>query len=525
MTSTAAPAVLLPYQQEAIRLSHQHQLFVSEKSRRTGLTYGFAADAVTTAAAAGKDGKNVFYIAYNLEMTREFVGYCADFAKAFGRVAEIGEFLWTEDGKNEIKAFRIDFPSGYSIVALSSRPRSLRGMQGNVIIDEAAFHEDLDGLLAAAQALTMWGGHIVVISTHQGADNPFNVLVEEIRSGKTEGVVQRLTLADALEQGLYKRMCLKAGTIWTPEAEAAWETSLRKRYRGNDAEELDVMPSRGSGIYFARATVAAAMAEGPQIVRLRLPDGFELKPQIWRTMYMQQLFDEQVRPILATFDPRRRTYVGGDCGRKHDLSVFAFGQEDEFLNLHARLTIELRNCPFREQEELLRLCMVKVPLFTAAKFDARGLGWSLAEAMQSDFGFERVEAVQTSQQTYLDGMPKLRSRIEDRRMVLPLDDAIRDDFTVVKLVRGVPTVVERTKDRGGDEGEKRHGDSVIAYMYLTMAADADVQVIEFASTGQTRASFSGMTTGSAGALSEHTAFGITDHGFGSVAGRHDMQGF
>lgn len=519
----AAPPVLLPYQQEAIRLSDQNQLFVSEKSRRTGLTYGFAADAVLKAGA--QNGRNVFYIAYNLEMTREFIGYCGEFAKAFGHAAEVGEFLWTEEGKNEIKAFRVDFPSGFSIVALSSKPRSLRGMQGNVIIDEAAFHDDLDGLLASAQALTMWGGHIVVISTHNGADNPFNVLIEEIRAGKTEGVVQRLTLNDALAQGLFKRMCMRTGKPWSSEAEAAWEASLRKRYRGRDAEELDVIPSKGSGIYFARATVAAAMAEGPQIVRLRLPDGFELKPQRWRTDYMQQLFDEQVRPIIATFDPRRRTYVGGDCGRKHDLSVFAFGQEDEFLNLHARLTIEIRNCPFREQEQLLRLCMVKVPLFTAAKFDARGLGWSLAEAMQSDFGFERVEAVQTSQQTYLDGMPKLRSRIEDRRMVLPLDDAIRDDFTVVKLVRGVPMVVERTKDRGGDEGEKRHGDAVIAYMYLTMASDADVQVIEFASTGQARASIAGITGSSAGVLSESTAFSITDHGFGSVAGRHDMQGF
>lgn len=528
MTAEPAPAVLLPYQQEAIRLSHQTKLFVSEKSRRTGMTYGFAADAVTTAATAGtgeNGGRNVFYIAYKLEMTREFIGYCSTFAKAFGRAADVGEFLWTEDGKSEIKAFRIDFPSGHSIVALSGRPRSLRGMQGDVIIDEAAFLDDLPGMVNAAMALTMWGGRIIVISTHDGADNPFNVLIEEIRAGKRKGVVHRLTLTDALAQGLYKRICVRTGEKWSPEAEADWEASLRAYYADGAGQELDVIPSKGSGIYFARATVAAAMAEGPQIVRLRLPDGFELKPQTWRTMYMQQLFDEQVKPVLATFDPRRRSYVGGDCGRKHDLSVFAFGQEDDLLNLHARLTVEIRNCPFREQEQLLRLCMVGVPLFTAAKFDARGLGWSLAEAMQSDFGFERVEAVQTSQQTYLDGMPKLRSRIEDRRMVLPLDEAVRDDFTVVKLVRGVPMVVERTKDRGGDEGDKRHGDSVIAYMYLTMAADADVQVIEFASTGQSRASIAGMTAGSAGALSESTAFGITEHGFGSVAGRHDMQGF
>jgi phage FluMu gp28-like protein len=45
-------------------------------------------------------------------------------------------------------------------------------MQGKVLIDEAAFHDDLDELLKAAMALTMWGSHVVVISTHDGAENP-----------------------------------------------------------------------------------------------------------------------------------------------------------------------------------------------------------------------------------------------------------------------------------------------------------------------------------------------------------------
>ena len=44
--------VLLRYQASAIALSAEHQLLVIEKSRRTGITYGFAADAVLTAAPA-----------------------------------------------------------------------------------------------------------------------------------------------------------------------------------------------------------------------------------------------------------------------------------------------------------------------------------------------------------------------------------------------------------------------------------------------------------------------------------------
>lgn len=513
---TALPGLLLPYQQEAIRLSNENQLFVSEKSRRTGLTYGFAADAVMQAAAEA--GRNVFYIAYNLEMTREFIGYCGDFAKAFDRVASTpAEFLWTEDGKSEIKAFRIDFPSGYSIVALSSKPRSLRGMQGNVIIDEAAFHDDLDGLLASAQALTMWGGHIAVISTHNGADNPFNVLIEEIRAGKTEGVVQRLTLADALAQGLYKRICMRTGKEWSPEAEAAWEASLRKRYRGNDAEELDVIASQGSGVYLARAVVAAAMGPGPVVKRLRLPAGFELRSPAERTSYVEDWFEAEIRPVLANFDPRRRSYFGGDFGRTADLTSLAFGQEDEFLTLVARLTVELRNCPYREQEWLMRAILTRLPLFSAGKGDGRNMGGPMMEALQTDFGFDRIESVQATAKTYLDGMPKLKSRIEDRRMLLPLDESIRDDFTVLKLVRGVPMVVDRTDSKADGAKGKRHGDTLIAYMNLVMAADEPAQDLDFASTGQSRASIGG--------TDDADAFGITDRGFGTIGGRVDMGGY
>ena len=76
--------VLLRYQASAIALSAQHQLLVIEKSRRTGITYGFAADAVLTAAPATRP-ENVYYIAYNLDMTREFIGYVAHFAKVVAK--------------------------------------------------------------------------------------------------------------------------------------------------------------------------------------------------------------------------------------------------------------------------------------------------------------------------------------------------------------------------------------------------------------------------------------------------------
>ena len=70
--------------------------------------------------------------------------------------------------------------SGFQIVALSSRPENIRGLQGHVIIDEAAFHRNVQAVLDAATALLIWGSRIVIISTHNGTTNAFNQLIKEI---------------------------------------------------------------------------------------------------------------------------------------------------------------------------------------------------------------------------------------------------------------------------------------------------------------------------------------------------------
>lgn len=472
------PTVLLPYQAEAIALSHRHDLFVVEKSRRTGLTYGFAADAVLTAAAEYRP-QDVFYIAYNLDMTREFVGYCGDFAKAFNQAATFSdEFLFDDGSEEGIKAFRVDFPSGKSIVALSSKPRSLRGKQGVVIIDEAAFHDQLEELLKAAIALLMWGGRVVVISTHDGADNPFNELIENIRAGKRQGAVFRIDIEQALAQGLYKRICLRAGKPWTPAAEAAWLESLKATYGEAADEELYCIPARGSGTYLARAAILGAMSERHEVIRMRCPDDFVTWPQARAADWVGEWFDETLKHRLAALDPRRRSYFGQDFARSADLTAIAVGQLDALLVLQVPFILELRNVPFREQEWILSSIIRRLPLFTAGKMDARGNGQSLAEAMQRDFGADRIEPVMSTQGTYLDGFPKLKAHIEARTIVLPRDEAVLDDHRMVKLVRGVPMIPDRSADKTDGAKGRRHGDTAIATMMLTLAAAEDLAPID-----------------------------------------------
>ncbi|KGS46663.1 putative phage portal domain protein [Burkholderia pseudomallei MSHR5613] len=193
-----APAVLLPYQQKWA--ADTSPVKVCEKSRRVGLSWGEAADSALLAAS--QRGMDVWYVGYNKDMAQEFIRDCADWAKFYSLAAdeieETEEVFQDKDGDKSILAYVIRFASGFRVTALSSRPSNLRGKQGRVIIDEAAFHEQLGELLKAAMALLMWGGQVHIISTHDGVDNAFNELVTDVRSGKKPYSLHRITFADAV---------------------------------------------------------------------------------------------------------------------------------------------------------------------------------------------------------------------------------------------------------------------------------------------------------------------------------------
>ena len=265
--------VLLPYQKKW--LEDKAQVKVVEKSRRIGLTWAQALDDVLQAATSGREGMDVLYISFNQDMTREYIDTCAEWAKKLQVVAgKVNEDVFRDGDEREIKAFRIDFASGHKILALSNRPSNLRGKQGRVVIDEAAFVEDLPELLKAALALLMWGGQVIVVSTHNGADNPFNDLIQEVRGGNLPYSLHRITLDDALTGGLFRRICRVTEQGWTLEAEEAWRADLVKTYGDGADEELFCIPRQSSGAYLTTAMIQACMESAPVLTWTAPADNF-----------------------------------------------------------------------------------------------------------------------------------------------------------------------------------------------------------------------------------------------------------
>ncbi|WP_425091995.1 terminase large subunit domain-containing protein [Tropicimonas sp. S265A] len=466
------PAVLLSYQAKLLATTALHPLVICEKSRRIGMTWAVAADAVLSAGASrSAKGMDVLYIGYNLDMAREFIDTCAMWAKAFMPAASgVEEFLFKdqdeEGADKDITAFRIRFASGFEIVALTSKPRSLRGRQGYVIFDEAAFHDALEELLKAAVALLMWGGKVLVISTHDGADNPFNEFINEIRSKRRDGEVLKVTFDDAIADGLYERIAMVRGLEQTPEARLEFVQQILGYYADDANEELHCIPKAGTGAFLSGALIEACMSKEHSVARLECPDGFQLRPKHERTAYVDKWLDENVGPALLRMDPDLRSALGEDFARTTDLSVLAIGQEAKNLDLIVRLIIEMKNTPIREQKRVIRYVIERMPRFNGAKFDATGNGLGLAEWAQEKFGYHLIEAVTINVAWYLAMMPPLKGRFEDQTISLVADADVKSDLRALRLVRGVPTLPD-TREKG------RHGDAAIALAMLDAAIAAE----------------------------------------------------
>lgn len=456
-------AALMAYQQRWV--ADPSPLKVIEKSRRTGLTWGEAADDVLTAATdRSAGGQNVYYIAYNQDMTIEYIQACAMWARAFNYAAtEVEEGFWSEEEEDKhIRTFTIKFPAtGFRVVALSSRPSNLRGRQGIIVIDEAAFHEQLAELLKAALAMLIWGGKVRVISTHNGTDNPFNELITDIRAGKRSGTVQRITFQEAVAEGLYRRVCLRTGKAWTAEAEAEWMADVYKFYGDGAAEELDCIPANGSGAWLSRALIESRMNKATPVLRFECPEGFELLPAHIREAETNDWLVANLLPLLVALPPKAISYHGQDFGRTVDLSVHVPLLREQGLTLRPPFILELRNVPFKQQEQISFYLLDRLPNLRGIAPDSRGNGQYLGEALMQRYGASMVHQVMLTEGWYREHMPPLKAALQDGTLTdLPRDEDIMTDLRAVQMVKGVARVPD-VRSTGADKG-KRHGDAAVA---------------------------------------------------------------
>jgi len=236
--------VLLPYQAAWIR--DTSQLKIMEKSRRIGLSWCMACEAVLTASAAGRAGMDVWYLGYTEDAGNDFMRDIKFWVDHLGKAYPL------VDSEQDILTQSVRFSSGYRITSLTAKARNPRRKKGYFIIDEAAFHDDLPGLLKSALASVIWGGRVAIVSTHYGTESDFCKLITDVQSDIKKGSLHKITLDDAIHQGFYQRICEVQGKPWTVEGEKLWRDELVKFYRDDADEELFCIPNEGGGAYITR---------------------------------------------------------------------------------------------------------------------------------------------------------------------------------------------------------------------------------------------------------------------------------
>jgi phage FluMu gp28-like protein len=521
-----ADGVLMKHQFDWIRLDAA--IKGAEKGRRTGITFAEALDdTITAGSRKSAGGDNVFYIGDTREKGLEFIGYCAKFARVIAEaqgqgVSNIEEFLFADqdaDGNTkQINAYRIRFASGFAIVALSSRPANIRGLQGIVVIDEAAFHVDVQAVLDAATALLIWGGKIRVISTHNSKRNAFYTFIRDIADGRygKDAKVFRCTFDDAVANGLYERACFKRGEKPTVDGKRDWYERIRSAYGPRKAamrEELDAIPRDGGGKSVPGVWIERAMREERPVLRLVLDDDFARLQPAEREAWVDGWIAEHLALLLVQLDPALRHVAGMDYARHRDFSVIKPAAIAHDLRRVVPFIVEMSNVPTAQQQQILWAVLRALPLFSGAAIDATGSGQTLAEYTADEFGLELVHQVTLNRAWYGEWMPKMIDGFQDGTYDLPKDAVIADDYRAIEEIDGVPMVPKLSAKDLKDPNLVRHGDSAIAGVLMWFASLNMASPLESQSVGR-RASVGGEQSLRRGA-----------RGFGSVGGGTNWRGW
>ncbi|MDR0878946.1 MAG: terminase family protein [Treponema sp.] len=459
--------ILLPYQKRV--LEDKTPLRIIEKGRRTGISWLLSLEGALDGLAAR--GTNTYYISYNHDMTKQFIDDAKYWARALQIVADYFEEEVVDENNKTFKVYALIFPSGHGVYALPSTEYAIRSKQGNIVFDEAAFTDGFEGILKAALALQIWGGKLTIVSTHNGDDSPFNMLLNRIRAGEEpDWSHHRITFSQALEQGLYKKICQTQNREWTAEGEKEFVERVRRIYRDNMEEELDCIPARTGSRYFPRIILDPCADSDIEVIRKGFEDAFLKEPKEKRERVVEKWFNREVLSFIRTLE--NPVFIGEDFARSGDLTVFWLDELVEKKHARTVAVVELRNWPFDQQWQFWVLLVGALRIFGGAALDARGNGQMIAEKAETEWP-GRAIPVMITRAWYGTWFPKLKGRLEDREWTIPQDEYLIGDFGVVRLKAGYPLIDDSTKEKAGSAlSRKRHGDGAVASALALNAIEA-----------------------------------------------------
>ncbi len=363
---------LLPYQQADVESAHRLQW--SCWARQTGKSFTKSLRRILRGL---KRGRTQIFLSAGERQSRELMLKAQQHCHALQAAFDYYDTRFFADTR--FKQLEIHLPNRVRIIGLPANPQTMRGFSGDLFLDEFAMHaEDREIWAAIFPTILRGDGELDVASTPKGCKNMFAKLRDHQQFHRST-----LTLPDAVAQGLPVDVEELRRSIGDEEI-----------YR----QELLCEFVDEATAYLTYENIAAC--EDPTL---------EPEPD----------FD-----FLSSY--KGDLFVGVDIGRKKDRTVIWLVRREADVLITAGW-IELDRVPFRMQYERLR-SVLRLKCVRRCCVDCGGIGMQLAEEAVEEFGDYRVESVTFTNALKAELAGRLRRRVEDRTIRIPVDERIRNDW-------------------------------------------------------------------------------------------------
>ena len=424
---------LLPYQ--ARWVNDRSLVRLMEKSRRIGISYATAYDQVKQHSLQGYNQDTWFSSRDDLT-AKEFIIYCQKFAGVLDLAADaFNTDILYDDGKKSATASVLRFANETRINSISSNPDVFAGKGGNVGLDEFALRNDPRSVYDIASPTIDWGGRLSIISTHRGATNFFNKLIQDERDPdprKHRGIsLHKVTLSTALDEGFLWKLQTKL-----PEDdprmqmdEADYYNYQRKRVSSEERflQEYECEPEDEASVFLPYDLLQGSFyAPGDDLVEhTETTSDFRGKKGRIRYLLPRGVQPSGLVDYLKTLDA---LYHGKDVARKKDLSVDVFGERRDGI-LFVRAVIEFDRVAFSRQERELYPIM---PHVARSCVDETGIGAQFAERCGEKFGAWRCEGITFTRASKEMLAGPVRTLFEDRAGRIPDDERFIGDLRMIQ---------------------------------------------------------------------------------------------
>lgn len=352
-------------------------------------------------------------------------------------------------GGMQVRSLSLELPNGVRVIGLPANPQTARGFTGDVFLDEFAMHrEDREIWAAVFPSVLRGDGELDVASTPKGRDNLFallrdnpqfthsvvtlpqavaaglNIDPEEIRrSMNDEELYRQEFLCEFLDEASAFLTCEQIGRVEDPLLDREFDLRRLGECRGPLYVGVDIGRHRDLTVMWVLEEVSNSGT----------PVGCEM-------ISAQEAGGEGRRrgdaEALGRGDKGTRGQGdGGTGGQKtppeaQRVRALSASEAPHSL-LVTRGVRETAGEPFREQAAAIH-AILSLRQVRRCCIDAGGMGLPLAEAAVEAFGNSRVEAVTFTAAIKDQMASRLRLRVEEGSIRIPLDEAIRNDWHSVR---------------------------------------------------------------------------------------------